>query len=147
MSDGMSGIASNAVRADLYRSTGSAVNRAVPVASLAEWQVRAIEKVASLDSLRPNWDSYGSRPTAEGAVRVAIGIIRASQVDSVAIPRVVPMSGGGIHFEWSVGRKSFEFEVHNDSAIDTLVCVDDTPVDPSPAKTFDGIFGAGSTAA
>ena len=141
MSEGMSGIASNvAVRPNEFRTTGSAVNRAVPVTALAEWQVRAIEKVASLDGLQPNWDSYGSQPTAEGAVRVAIGIIRASQVDAVSIPRVVPMSGGGIHFDWSVGRKSFEFEVHSDSSIESLVCEDDTPVDPPPAKTFDAIL-------
>ena len=104
----MSEVTSNvAVRSDAYRgsNTGSVVNRAVPVTALAEWQIRAIEKIASLGELVSNWDSYGSPPISDQALRVTIGLIRASQVDAVAIPRIVPMSGGGIHVEWNVGHK------------------------------------------
>lgn len=143
MSEGLSAITTNlAERPPAYRlpqAASSVVNRAEPVRDLEQWQVRAIEKIAALSRLRQNWDSYGSPPVSKRVIDLAVQLIRLSRVD-VPTPRVVPISGGGVHFEWSVGSKSFEFEIRGDMSADFLTCQNDAPVNQTPRRSINELL-------
>ena len=141
MSESMCGITSNPVAYRRRQSSGSVVNRAVPIRDLSAWQIRAIEKIESIGNLRlkRNWDSYGSAPIGDDVIDAAVRFVGASRVEGVPVPRVVPISGGGIHFEWDAGARTFEFEIHGDMTADGLICLNDEPIEP-PADTLDGIL-------
>jgi hypothetical protein len=82
---------------------GSTVNADIPVGTIEPWRTAAIQKVISLGSLADNWDARGSAAPRRGVRETAIDFLM--KVPSVGAPRIVPISGGGYHFEWSIGGK------------------------------------------
>lgn len=63
-----------------------------------------IKKVNSFLLLPFNWDSYGSKPISVEAHKNAVLFIEHVLESIVLLPFVVPVSGGGIQFEWMIKR-------------------------------------------
>lgn len=74
------------------------------------WRESVIEKLSSYRSLPHNWNSYGSPPPSTLAIQKAIGFVSVLLDDSQPRPRVTPVSGGGIQFDWSFGKRELEIE-------------------------------------
>lgn len=55
----------------------------------------------------PNWDSHGSKPITESALKAAHAFIDAIPA-GVSTPDVVPESGGEICFDWSQGGEDLK---------------------------------------
>lgn len=112
----------------IYPST-SRSNMVVRVGALNEWQVKAIKKVLGFRGLSQNWDSYGSPAITQAAVTTAISLLGMIPFVSLPTPRVLPVSGGGIQFEWAKGQRELEVEVRPTGAIEILKVKNGVPVD------------------
>lgn len=74
---------------------------------------RQVERLLSLQ--RPNWDSYGARPIASGAVERAAGLVIQLIEHEMPAPRLYPLSDGGVRLEWVDGDAEVYIDV---SAVD-----------------------------
>lgn len=118
------------------RSDAVAGNTTIRVGRMNQWQREAVAKVLKFAySLRQNWDSYGSAPIRTWVVDAAIELIREVPFDNLSAPRVVPVSGGGIQFEWSKGNRDLEIEVRPDRSIEGLKVLSGMPVDEGQELT------------
>lgn len=96
------------------------------------WQTSVVEKISSYRSLPQNWNSYGSPPPSAIARQKAILFITALLDEKQPRPRVTPVSGGGIQFEWSYGEREVEIEFLHDGTIEYVL---------TDAKTNDELPG------
>jgi hypothetical protein len=99
------------------------------IGSLAEWQITALKKIARLESLPENWDSYGSAPPTSRVCGVASDIIRKVPFDNAPVPQIIAVSGGGIHIAWSKGARELDIEICADGTLEFLRSVDGEPLD------------------
>ena len=114
--------------------------RAIPVAGLSEDQVKAIQKIAGFEQLPTNWDSYGSPRVSRAVIDSAIDLVLTT-FDFVPMRRIVPVSGGGIQFDWEMGERELEIEVRPDLNIEFLLSVDGDPVEPrKDIKSIEGLL-------
>jgi hypothetical protein len=84
------------------------------------WQSALAEKISGFRTLPQNWNSYGSQPPTEVAIRHAIYLLSILDHDCPR-PRVLPVSGGGIQFEWDCNDRELELEILHDGSIEVLV--------------------------
>jgi len=103
------------------------------------WRREAIKKVIQLGGLAQNWDSYGSGAPTWGVRRAAIDLLLS--VPSEVAPAIVPVSGGGLHFEWSLGNKELEISIDADSRIETLKVENGIPLDDNVSQELSALFG------
>lgn len=89
----------------------STANRSYPVFGMNEWQVEALKRLAGLTNLPANWDTYGSIPISDPVLDAATELVRGASFDAAPIPRVVPVSGGGVQLEWSKGSRELDIQV------------------------------------
>lgn len=89
------------------------------------WRSSLISKVSAYRSLPHNWNSYGSPAPTSIAVAKALHFIGSALNDSHIPPRVTPVSGGGIQFEWSRGGREIEIEILPDGTTELLVADND----------------------
>ena len=61
---------------------------------------RVLEALHRLSELSANWDSYGSEPIAESAIRRTISHLHFFLRDETPEPSVVPTNDGGVQLEW-----------------------------------------------
>jgi hypothetical protein len=99
------------------------------VSGLSEDQVKAIQKIVGFEQLQANWDSYGSPRVADAVIRKAIDVVMAT-FDFGPLPRILPVSGGGIQFEWEKGGRELEIEIHPDLQIEYLLVNEGDTVEP-----------------
>lgn len=99
------------------------------VSQLSQWQVQGIKKLVEIMALPQNWDSYGSPPPSQGAVSIAIELLMGIDLDYFLSPRVVPVAGGGVQLEWSLGTREVELEVLDDGSVEYLRIEDGQPFD------------------
>lgn len=100
-----------------------------PVTSHSDWLDQCIRRVEELKQLRPNWDGYASPPITTDALSSAALLLRAAGRHTLPIPRVAPVSGGGLVLEWRVALRSVEFEVLPNGRVEYL-CVERRPPEP-----------------
>lgn len=100
--------------------SGSAVNPSIPVAGMAPWRREAIQKAIAFNRLAPNWDSYGSHAPGMAAMQTAVEFLRTVPGETLPVPMVVPVSGGGLHFEWTVGDRELEVAIAPSGAFEML---------------------------
>ncbi|MAF66865.1 MAG: hypothetical protein CMJ84_14570 [Planctomycetes bacterium] len=88
---------------------------------------RFARALSELESLGPNWDSYGAkaprRPILEQAdefTLAAFGILLAHDVEPIA-PFVVPTRAGSVQLEWSEDDRELELELGNSGQFQYLV--------------------------
>jgi hypothetical protein len=109
---------------------GYSVNDDIPVGGVDPWKLETFHAIAAFAQLPGNWDGQGSSAPRMGVRHVAIELIRTIPSGVVdAAPRVVPVSGGGFHFEWARGSRELEGSVEQDGTIETLRVEDGLPLE------------------
>jgi hypothetical protein len=117
---------------------GISVNAAIPVGSMETWRTDAIMKVSSFSGLPDNWDSHGSSAPSWGLRQYAVDFLLG--VPSVGAPRIVPVSGGGYHFEWSVGNRDLEVSIEPNFRVEALRVENGMPLEENPPLDFSALF-------
>lgn len=117
---------------------GISVNGAIPVDGVEPWRTEAIQKVIQIGALPVNWDGRGSSAPGMAVRKRAIEYLMG--VPSVGAPRIVPTSGGGYHFEWSVGVRELEISVEPDCRVELLRVEHGMPIDENPSLNLHALF-------
>ena len=135
--------ATNKVQPTTYshpiQRAGISVNGAIPVGSVEPWRTEAIQKVIGFGDLPVNWDARGSSAPGMGVRQTAIEFLM--RVPSVGAPLIVPVSGGGYHFEWSVGDRELEISIEPNCRLEALRVENGMPVEENPAMELAALFG------
>ncbi len=84
------------------------------------WQVEPVKRVLECLNLGNNWDSYGGKIVRLEIADAVIDFIDRMPQNASMIPRVVPLSTGGIQLEFSRGGKELEIEFIPDGRIHYL---------------------------
>jgi hypothetical protein len=104
--------------------TSTQWSEVVPVsASETEpWLSQAMQTLARLSRLSPNWDGANSPPIGRGVIEQMARILRPiASGPEVPPPNIGPVPGGGLQAEWQIGDKALELEVLPDNSIQVLV--------------------------
>ena len=108
---------------------------------MEQWRSEAIQKVIGFSTLAPNWDSHGSQAPALGVRQTAIDFLLRVPGELFPAPRVVPVSAGGYHFEWSVGDRELEISIEPDCRIEALRVEHGVPIEVGPHMDLSALFG------
>ena len=119
---------------------GIAVNASIPVAGMEPWRSEAIQKVIRLGGLPQNWDGYGSRAPALGVRQTAIDLVLSVPSEVTSPPAIVPVSGGGYHFEWTTGNKEVEISIDPECHVEALRVQNGMPVDDETGHDLPALF-------
>ena len=117
---------------------GIGANSSIPIGRMEAWRREAIQKAIRVGGLAQNWDSRGSSAPGIGVRQTAIDFL--SSVPAANAPRMVPVSGGGFHFEWSAGDRELEFSIEPDSRIEVLRVVRGIPIEDDPSMSLSALF-------
>jgi hypothetical protein len=121
--------------------SGSTVNDSIPVVGgMEQWRREAIQKVIGFGKLLPNWDSHGSQAPNLAVRQTAIELLMSVPGDLLPVPRIVPSSGGGYHFEWSVGHRELEISIEPDCQIEALRVANGVPIENGPHMDLPALF-------
>jgi hypothetical protein len=90
--------------------------------------------------LPDNWDSYGSPHIQEVAAQRILEILSAAQTEYSPIPRIVPVSGGGMQVEWGVGNCELEVEALPDGSVEFLLVDGERTYEMPVPATQIGVF-------
>jgi hypothetical protein len=101
---------------------------AEPDETTATWLIKARDDIAQLKSLPNNWDSYGSPSIPTRLFENAKNFLCNLEFENISPPRVVPVSGGGLQFEWKYGNRELEVEFVEDIFVGYLKVISDQPV-------------------
>lgn len=116
-------------------STTDSINTAT---SLIE---KAFGDLDELATLRVDWDSYGSPKISDDLIMAAKRFLYQLEFEFIAAPRVVPISGGGIQFEWEMGERELELEFIDSDNIGYLKVCNEEPIEENQFNRND--FNAG----
>jgi len=124
--------------------SGIAANLSVPVGGMEPARKEAIKKVMSFASLRPDWDGQGSQAPSLCVRQTAIDLLL-ELPGELPVPRVVPVSGGGYHFEWSMGDRELELSIEPDDSsarcvIEALRVEHGAPIEPEEFNNLSTFF-------
>jgi len=110
------------------------------VTSLIE---KAIDDLDALSKLPIDWDSYGSPKISNDLIKAAKNFLNQLEFEFefIAAPRVVPISGGGIQFEWQMGERELELEFIDSDNIGYLKVCKEEPIEENQFNRND--FNAG----
>ena len=79
----------------------------------------SLKELDVLRNLSPNWDSYGSPPLTDAAYTRARNFLL-SLTNEAKPPIIVPVSGGGVQFEWESHGRELEVEFLQNGEIEYL---------------------------
>lgn len=127
-------------QAHSLQPAGIPVNRAIPVGTMEPWRREAIQKVIRFNTLEPNWDAHGSQPPALAVRQTAIDLLLTVPGELFPAPRIVPVSGGGFHFEWSVADRELEISIEPDCRIEALRVEHGMPIEDDPSNDLPALF-------
>ncbi len=97
------------------------MSRVVPVDALARpWMGHSLQRIRDLAAMPDDWDTYGSPRIRAEAVDATIQLLWALAPFDPPLPHIVPISGGGLQLEWSVGQRELEIGVAPEGTIDYL---------------------------
>lgn len=119
---------------------GITVNDSIPVGAMEQWRREAIQKVIGFSRLSPNWDSHGSQPPNMAVRQTATDLLLSVPGELFPAPRVVPSSGGGYHFEWSVGHRELEISIEPDCQIEALRVEHGVPLEDDSHMDLSALF-------
>ncbi len=106
---------------------------------LSQWKIDAISQTLKLERLPTDWDSYGSPPPSNELVDFCIDRLKNIPFNDLPSPNVVPVSGGGIQFEWSLSDRELELEVLPNYTIGFLKVERGEPLDQGEVKDLQQI--------
>jgi hypothetical protein len=120
---------------------GITVNDSIPVVGgMEKWRSDAIQKVIGFSSLTPNWDGHGSQAPSLAVRQTALDMLLSVPGGLYPAPRIVPSSGGGYHFEWSVGDRELEISVEPDCRVEVLRVDQGVPIEDGPYMDLRALF-------
>ena len=115
-------------------------NGSIPVGGMEQWRREAIQKVIRFSSLAANWDSHGSEAPTREVRKTAIDLLLSVPGELFPAPLIVPVSGGGYHFEWSVGDRELEISIELDCHIEALRVEHGMPIEGDPYRDLPALF-------
>ena len=92
---------------------------------------KAIDDLDELSELPVGWDSYGSDKISSDLIIAAKIFLDQLEYEFIDAPRVVPISGGGIQFEWEMNERELELEFIDPDNIACLKVLNDEPIEES----------------
>lgn len=98
-----------------------------PDETTAPWLIKTTGDLDQLTNLPDNWDSYNSPSISSRLLMNAKNFLSSLEFENISPPRVVPISGGGIQFEWQYGNRELEVEFVEDNIVGYLKVVNDQP--------------------
>ena len=114
------------------------VNGDIPLGSVEAWRTEAIQKAIQFGGLPANWDGRGSAAPSMAVRQTVIEFLM--RIPSVGAPRIVPTSGGGYHFEWSIGARELELSIDHDCSFEALRVENGMPIDEAPPTDLPALF-------
>ena len=128
------------VHSHSLQQPGITVNASIPVGGMEQWRREAIQKVIGFSRLAQNWDSNGSDAPSRAVRQTAIDLLLRVPGELFPSPLIVPVSGGGYHFEWCVGNRELEISIEPDCHIDALRVEHGMPIEDVPYGDFVALF-------
>lgn len=101
-----------------------AATRSVQSISLVNqnaWSKSAYVRLSNLAGLGTDWDSHGSDPVTSKSVEEALRLISVISRQHMPEPKIFPVSGGGLQFEWHGSDRELEIEVLPSGAVEYLI--------------------------
>ena len=90
-----------------------------------DW-IRNIEQKLDLIRNAPhNWDGEGGEPIRPGIIHIACELLVPLASMEPPIPRIAPVLGGGIQFEWDFAGRELEVEILPDGTVEYLMVTED----------------------
>jgi hypothetical protein len=86
----------------------------------APWVLEALDRIAALGDLPPNWDGYGSPRIDIRARSAARRFVANVAFENLPSPHISPVLGGSVGLHWRCGDRELEFTFHPDGAIEFL---------------------------
>lgn len=90
---------------------------------------KTFDDLDALSTLPVGWDSYGSPKISNELIMAAKSFLNQLEYEFIAAPRVVPISGGGIQFEWQIGERELELEFIDSDNISYLKVCNEEPIE------------------
>lgn len=82
-------------------------------------------KLDLVAALRHNWDGEGGEPIQRRILAIASELLLPLARLQPPIPRIAPVLGGGIQFEWEVAGRELEIEILPDGSVEYLTAEGD----------------------
>lgn len=101
-------------------SEGSLTTQVTFVIDLGPWTRCAQERVCELAVLQDGWDGHNSPAVTAAAKERALSAIDFLTKFKMPKPHIVPLSGGGLQFEWSNSVNELEIEIAADGSLGYL---------------------------
>jgi hypothetical protein len=86
----------------------------------APWVFDALDRIAALGNLPPNWDGYGSPRIDMRSIAAARRFIANVAFENLPFPNISPVLGGSVGLHWRCGEREVEFTLHPDGTIEFL---------------------------
>lgn len=81
----------------------------------------ALERLIEFAELGPDWDSYGGQSLRQAAVKGTLELIFAGHQRGM-VPRLHPLSDGGVGLNWEVGDRELEAQVAGTGLAEAFYC-------------------------
>jgi len=88
--------------------------------SPATWLREVGRKLDLIRDAGENWDGEGGAPIHPRIVGIASELLVPLKSLGLPVPRIAPVLGGGIQFEWNVADKELEVEILPDGTVEYL---------------------------
>lgn len=92
-----------------------------PLSKANLWLRAAQRKITELAQLPENWDGYGSRPLQQAAIEQAADLLAFLSPLDLPPPRIFPVPGGGVQFEFQQEPRELEIEILPDGSLEFLL--------------------------
>lgn len=78
------------------------------------------ESLDRIAELPRNWDQEGGEPIGQRVLSIANELLLPLARLQPPIPRIAPVLGGGLQFEWRAGPRELEIEILPDGSVEYL---------------------------
>jgi hypothetical protein len=84
------------------------------------WLKETYDRIAALEALKENWDSYGGLPVANQAISMLRMLLSNLDIEDMPTPHLAPLPDGGIGLHWRVAARDLEIEVEATGEVRSL---------------------------
>lgn len=83
----------------------------MPLTDIPDWYIHAVRTVNRLSDQAENWDGYGSLNIQVPARATANELLAILSMSGMSAPHILPLSSGGLQFEWDFEGRGLELEI------------------------------------
>lgn len=84
------------------------------------WVPDCVLRISEFAQLPRDWDSHGSDPVTDSALKAALTFLSESPLELVPEPSVSPVPGGGLGFHWRFDGRDLEIEILPNGRVEYL---------------------------